>query len=144
MEQARAFRALMERTGWSARQVARELAYPQSSLVKVLELLELPEPVQARVERGELPVTTAYELRTVADPAEQVAVADRAVAEGLTREQVTEIIRRRPGRPDPVVIDLGDGCTVTVRWKKAGALNAPQALRKALKTLQEQGRGEAA
>ena len=40
-----------------------------------------------------------------------------------------------------------DGCSVTVRWKKAGELTATQALRKALKALQEQeakGRGEAA
>jgi ParB family chromosome partitioning protein len=96
MEQARAFRALMDRNGWSARQVARELAYPQSSLVKVLELLDLPLPVQERVERGELPVTTAYELRMIEDPVEQVSVADRAVAEDLTREQVKEIVDRRP------------------------------------------------
>lgn len=151
MEQARAFRALMDRNGWSARQLGRELAYPQSTLVKVLEVLEQPAPVQALVERGELPVTTAYELRTIEDPAERVAVAERAAAEGLTRSEVAELVQavkaRRPApkpRPEPVTVDLGDGCTVTVRWKKPGTMSAAQALRKALKALQEQGRGEAA
>jgi ParB family chromosome partitioning protein len=143
MEQARAFRALMDRNGWSARQVARELAYPQSTLVKVLQVLEEPAPVRALVESGALPVTTAYELHAIADPAERVAVAERAVAEKLTREQVKAIAGRKP-RPEPVTIDLGGGCTVTVRWTKPGALTAAQALRKAMKALQERGRGEAA
>lgn len=157
IEQARAFRALMDRNGWSARQVARELAYPQSSLVKVLELLELPGAVQERVERGELPVTTAYELRTIADPAEQVAVADRAVAEGLTREEVKEIIDRKPGRaagaskgkagpPRPKVFRT-PGARVTVELKRAGDAGAIRAaLVDALGQIDapERGRGEAA
>lgn len=95
IEQARAFRALMDRNGWSARQVARELAYPQSSLVKILELLELPASVQERVERGELPVTTAYELRRIEDPSEQAEVADRIADGKLTRGEAEAIVRER-------------------------------------------------
>lgn len=98
VEQAKAFRALMDGRGWTARQVARELHYPQSTLVKILELLELPEAVQDRVERGELPVTTAYELRKIEDPAEQVTIAERIAAEDLTREEAGEIIRRSSSR----------------------------------------------
>jgi ParB family chromosome partitioning protein len=154
IEQAKAFRSLMERNGWSARQVARELSYPQSSVAKVLELLEMPEPVQEMVESGKLAVHTAYELRD-APPEVQVAVADQAVAEGLTRSEVAEVVQavkaRRPvprPRPDPVTIDLGDGLTVTVRWRKPSDISTTQALRKALKAAQEQeakGRaGEAA
>lgn len=156
MEQARAFRALMDRNGWSARQVARELAYPQSSLVKVLELLELPEPVQERVERGELPVTTAYELRTVADPAEQVALAERIASEKMTRQEAVEAIGRRAGRsagpkgkaghPRPKVFRTSLG-KVTVELKRPGDVAAIRAaLLEAAGQIGDagQGRGEAA
>lgn len=99
IEQAKAFRALMDRNAWSARQVARELAYPQSSLVKILELLDLPTSVQTRVEKGELAVTTAYELRRIADPAEQEAVAATIAEGGLTRDQAETIVREKTTRP---------------------------------------------
>jgi ParB family chromosome partitioning protein len=99
IEQAKAFRALMDRNGWSARQVARELAYPQSSLVKILELLELPVSVQEHVERGELAVTTAYELRRIADPVEQAMVADLVTKRRLTRDEAEQIVRERSTRP---------------------------------------------
>ncbi len=101
IEQARAFRALMDRNGWTARQVARELAYPQSTLVKILELLELPTSVQEQVERGNLAVTTAYELRKIDDATEQAAIAERITAENLTRQEAGEIIEQaRASRPE--------------------------------------------
>ena len=34
-----------------------------------------------------------------------------------------------PPRPDPVTLELGDGVTVTVRWKKAGPVGLVPALR---------------
>lgn len=101
VEQARAFKALMDRNGWTARQAARELAYPQSTLVKILELLELPASVQEKVERGELAVTTAYELRKIEDATEQTAVAERIASENLTRQEAGAIIgRARGARPE--------------------------------------------
>src|SRR5690606_19135597 len=48
-------------------------------------------------------------------------------------------------RPDPVTFDLGDGCTVTVRWRTSGGPDLIQALRRVLKLAQERRRaGEAA
>jgi ParB family chromosome partitioning protein len=150
VDQARAFRQLMEANGWSARQVARELSYPQASVAKVLRVLELPEPVQVMVEQGRLSVGAAFELREEA-PEVQVAVAGEAVSRGLTRSGVAQAVRavkaERPApapRPDPVTLDLGDGLTVTVRWRKPSDVSATQALRKALKAAQEQeARGRA-
>jgi hypothetical protein len=116
--------------------------------------LKLPEPVQELVEREVISAAAAYEVSKLEDPTLQAEVAQAAVAEGLKRSEVAALVQavkaRRPApkaRPEPITIDLGDGCTVTVRWKKAGELTATQALRKALKALQEQeakGRGEAA
>jgi ParB family chromosome partitioning protein len=144
VEQARAYRRLMEARGYSTRELAAELHIAQTSVVRALALLELPTEVQGRVEGGELAATVAAELTKLPDPMLQSEVARAVVSEGLTRSELTELVQavraRRPApapRPDPITLDLGDGTTVIVRWKKANATGAAQALRKALKMVQE-------
>jgi ParB family transcriptional regulator, chromosome partitioning protein len=55
IEQARAFRAVMQMNGWSTHDVARELAVDQSSVVRALKLLDLPAAVPADDRRGRPP-----------------------------------------------------------------------------------------
>jgi len=98
IEQAKAFRALMDLNGWPLRQLARELAIDHSGVVRALALLDLPEDVQAHVEHGHLPAATAYELSKMDDPVEQAELASRVVAEGLSRAEAAEVVRRAPGR----------------------------------------------
>jgi ParB family chromosome partitioning protein len=150
IEQARAYRRLMDAKGYSTRDLATELHIAQTSVVRALALLDLPADVQVRVEGGELAVTVAAELGKIADPAIQAEVAEAVVAGGLTRTEVTELVQavraRRPSpsrRPEPITVDLGD-CTVTVRWKKASETTALQALRKAAKQIQGLERPEQA
>ncbi len=142
VEQARAYRRLMDAKGYSTRDLAAELHIAQTSVVRALALLDLPADVQVRVEEGELAATVAAELTKLPDAATQAEVAQAVVAEGLTRTEVTELVQavkaRRPApsrRPEPITIDLGD-CSVTVRWKKASETTALQALRKAARQLQ--------
>ena len=50
---------------------------------------------------------------------------------------------RRPtpdARPEPVEVEVEPGVNVVVRYRKASSLTAVQALRKALKLLQERDR----
>jgi ParB family transcriptional regulator, chromosome partitioning protein len=150
VEQARAYRRLMDAKGYSTRDLAAELHIAQTSVVRALALLDLPADVQVRVEEGELAATVAAELTKLPDAELQAEVAQAVVAEGLTRTEVTELVQavkaRRPApsrRPEPITIDLGD-CSVTVRWKKATDTTALQALRKAAKQLQGQERPEQA
>jgi ParB family chromosome partitioning protein len=150
VEQARAYRRLMDVKGYTTRDLAAELHIAQTSVVRALALLELPGNVQARVEGGELGATVAAELTKLEDPAVQEEVAEAVVAEGLTRSEVTELIHavkaRRPAparRPEPMTIDLGD-CAVTVRWKKPSTMTAAQALRKALKHISDRERPDQA
>jgi ParB family chromosome partitioning protein len=125
MEQARAFRVLMERNGWSTHQVARELAVDQSSVVRALALLALPPSVQEHIERGTLSPATAYEISKVRNLDDQIALAERVVAEGLSRAETVAVMRRRKsrgaggGKGRKVVITSRvfrrvAGCTVTV------------------------------
>jgi ParB family chromosome partitioning protein len=149
VEQARAYRRLMNARGYSTRELAAELHIAQTSVVRALQLLDLPAAVQERVEGGELAATVAAELTKLPDPALQAEVAQAVVTDGLTRSEVTEVVRavraRRPAppaRPDPVTIDLG-GCTVTVRWTRGDKTPALQALREATRRLREQEQKQA-
>ena len=150
VEQARAYKALMEAREWSGNQLAKELHIAQSSVVRALALLELPAPVQAQVEQGALAATVAAELTKLPEPAMQAEVAQAIVDQGLTRSEVAEVVKavraRRPAqtRPDPVEVDLGDGITVVVRYRKPTTVTAQQALRKALKVLQDRDRDDQA
>lgn len=151
IEQARAFRALIDRNGWTVRRVAEELSINHSAVVRAIALLDLPRSVQERVEQGGLAPSVAYEVGKLDDPTLQVEVAQAAVTESLTRSEVTELVQavkaRRPtpaARPEPIAIDLGDGTTVMVRWKKANGTGTVQALKRALKLAQGRERPEQA
>ena len=98
IEQARAFRSLQERNGWSVRQLARELAIDHTGVSRALALLELPAAGQASVEQGDLPAATAYELSKVDDPAAQERLAEKVLAEGLSRAETIEAVHRAPSR----------------------------------------------
>ena len=54
IEQAKAFKSLMDRNGWSGNQAAKALGIAQPTVVRALALLDLPEPVQDQVEQGTL------------------------------------------------------------------------------------------
>jgi ParB family chromosome partitioning protein len=148
IEQARSYRRLMEARGWSTRQLADELNIGQTSVVRALALLELPTQIQEQVEQGGLAVTVAHELAKLPSAPEQAELAKAVVDQGLTRAEVSEVIRavraKRPAPPsrlDPVTIALG-GCSITVKWKRGDTTPVIQALRKAIRQLQEQGRAQ--
>jgi ParB family chromosome partitioning protein len=141
IEQARAYRQLMDRNGWSTRQVARELSVAQPQVVRALSLLNLPGEVQDQVEQGTLAPATAYEIGKLDDPDAQRAMAGQVVAAKLTRQEAVEAVRRRKAgqpadRPAPLEIRVSDAVTVTVKYRKADRLTPVQALRLALKHAQ--------
>ena len=102
VEQARAYRRLMDAKGYSTRDLAAELHIAQTSVVRAVAILDLPADVQVRVEGGELAATVAAELSRIADPTVQAEVAEAIVAEGLTRSEVTELVQAvKARRPAP-------------------------------------------
>ena len=133
IEQAKAFRALMERNGWSGNQTAKALGVAQPTVVRALALLDLAEPVQERVEAGTLAPGTAYEIGKIRDPEIQHELADRVVSEGLSRAETVEAVRvaarrapstvgkgRGAGKPKaPTSRTLrAAGCKITVENRK--------------------------
>ena len=99
VEQAKAFRRLMDLNGWSARQLAREMHIADANVVRALALLDLPAAVQTDVEAGRLAPSVAYEVSRLDSPEEQADLAGRVVAEKLTRDQVADVVKaRKEGR----------------------------------------------
>jgi ParB family chromosome partitioning protein len=147
VEQARAYRQLMEANGWSAAGLAGELNVNPSTVARALALLDLPGPVQEAVEQGDLPAQSAYEISKLPDPRMQAAVAAAAVQEDLPRTEIVELVKQIKSRRKPAAkrqdtnVDLGD-CTVTIKWRKSSELAPAQALRIAADICEQ--RGEAA
>lgn len=146
IEQAHAYRALIDRRGYSGRQLAERLAISHASVQRALALLELPSSVQDQVEQGGISPATAFEVSKLDDPGDQAELARAVVEQKLTRSEVAAAVQavrsRRPApaaRPEPATFDLGD-LVVTVRWKKTSPITATQALRRALKESQDRER----
>src|SRR5690606_21927351 len=118
-------------TGWSHERLAEELHVTQFTVSAALKLLELPEAVQDRIEAGELAPRVAYEVSKLDEPEAQVALAERIVANGLTRDDVVAEVqaikadrpRGRGGASRPFAKGKGRGPRLVTKrvFKAAGA-----------------------
>lgn len=163
IEQAKAFRALMDGNGWSARRVGDELHMANSTVVKALALLDLDPAVQDKVDAGELSPAAAYEVSKLEKPEDQREVAGRIVSERLTRDEAAVAVREKSGRaPKERAASRGEGARAragraqyrlpdgtTVAVGGPAALAGPAAVVAALEAAlelarHELGRGQAA
>src|SRR5262249_49247754 len=91
IEQARAYQSLMQRLGLSQRALAEKLDISQGQIMQSLKLLELPEAIRESVDEGKVAPSIGYEIAKVADPAQQMELAERAArgeaGRGQTRER---------------------------------------------------------
>jgi ParB family chromosome partitioning protein len=94
IEQARSFRRLMDANEWSARRLAEALHIDHDKVNRAVRLLDLPEPVRDAVASGGLAPSTAFELTKLEDAAAQAEVAERVVAERLSRAETIEAVKR--------------------------------------------------
>ena len=102
IEQARAYRQLMDLHGWTAKELAGELQVSQGAVSKSLSLLTLPVEIQEQVDAGSIPATAAYEVAKVEDEVVRREIARRIVDEDLTRDATTEAVREATGKPPRV------------------------------------------
>jgi ParB family chromosome partitioning protein len=143
VEQAKAFRRLMDAHGWSGNQVSRELAVDASVVSRALALLQLPESVQAKVDSGDLAARAAAEISRLPDPAEQLALAEQAAAGGLKIDQVQATVKARrlgkakaePGGKREFKFPDGAKVAVTLPPGTAGTPAYVEMLQRALKEL---------
>jgi len=93
IEEAAGYAQLIERFGHTQEVMAGIVGKSRPHVANTLRLLSLPEQVQAMLRAGKLSAGHARALINAADP---VALAEQAVARGLTVRQVEELARRAP------------------------------------------------
>lgn len=84
IEEARAIRSLMENCGYTQEQAAGRLGKSRPAVANLLRLLNLPEEVQQMVIDGTLSAGHARVLAGVAGAHQQMMLAEKTVAEGLS------------------------------------------------------------
>lgn len=95
IEEARGLRQLMDRYGYSGKQVAEALALPESKVSRSLALLKLPEDIQQEVEGRRISVRSAYELTKEQDTDRQRLLARKAAGGNLHHDQINRLVRKR-------------------------------------------------
>jgi ParB family chromosome partitioning protein len=97
IDEATAYRQLMDRFGHTQDQLATALGKSRSHVANQMRLLTLPEEVQAHVSEGRL---TAGHVRPLIGHQRCADLARRAITENLSVREV-ERLARQPDRPKP-------------------------------------------
>jgi ParB family transcriptional regulator, chromosome partitioning protein len=108
IEEARAYRQLIDEFGFTQEQLATRVSRARSSVANTLRLLELSQDVQAAVESGTITEGHARALGGL-DVTRQRQLLDTVAARGLSVRQTEELARRIRDASDPSDELPGDG-----------------------------------
>jgi ParB family chromosome partitioning protein len=92
IEEAQAYRTLIETLGMKQQDVADRVGKQRSSVANALRLLSLSAPVQERLKAGELNMGQGRALASLPDHHEQERLAEKTVREGLSVRQVESLV----------------------------------------------------
>ena len=97
VEEAEAYKSLGDRFGLSQEQIGQRVGKSRPTVANALRLLRLSAPVQDLLRDGRLTAGQARPLIGIEDHQRQIALAERAVEEGLTARQLeSEVAGRKP------------------------------------------------
>ncbi len=99
IEEARAYRKLIEDYDLTQEQVAEQLGKSRPQVANTLRLLELPEAIQSAVREGRVPTTAARALLSLESADEQLAFWKRLQDGGMTVREVEQEVREAKGAP---------------------------------------------
>lgn len=94
VEEARAYRHLMEVGHASQEEVAELVGKDRSTVANSLRLLKLPAAALEALERGDLTAGHARALLSVVNPADQQRLLERTLGQGLSVRQAEELAAR--------------------------------------------------
>ncbi len=95
LEEGAAYQQLLEEFGVTQEDLAARLGRSRPAISNAIRLLQLPSGVQRRVASGVLSAGHAKVLLAIEHPEQQVRLADRIVAEGLSVRATEELVRLR-------------------------------------------------
>jgi ParB family transcriptional regulator, chromosome partitioning protein len=84
IEEAQAYRRLMEMSSLSQEQVAQKVGKDRSTVANTIRLLKLPPEAQEALSKGEITPGHARALLMAGSPADQAALLKRMLAEGIS------------------------------------------------------------
>jgi ParB family chromosome partitioning protein len=93
VEEAAAYRQLIDEFGMTQEEVARRVGKSRSAVANTLRLLQLPAVVQRLIANGELSAGHARALLAVPDPVTQIELAKRVVEEELSVREVEKLVQ---------------------------------------------------
>lgn len=95
LEEAHAYRQLLEDYGMSQDQVAQKVGKSRPAVSNTLRLLQLPGPIQTMVDAGHLSAGAARALLGLDDEKYATYLAEKAVNEGWSVRRVEDAVRLR-------------------------------------------------
>jgi ParB family chromosome partitioning protein len=101
LEEARSFQALIKMNMWKKKEVASALGIHPTKVSRALKLLKLPADIQSKIESGELPARTAYEISKLENETQQRAMLSTVSSERLTNQQARNRVRVKQGKRAP-------------------------------------------
>ena len=125
LEEAAAYRQLVDDFGLTQDEVAVRVGKSRSAVSNTLRLFQLSPALQRMVSAGTLGSGHARAILALADPADQLALAERAISEELSVRAVEDAVRAVVVDPDWPV---GDAGSARRRSKSAAALEVERLL----------------
>jgi ParB family chromosome partitioning protein len=99
LEEALAYRRLMEEFGLTQEEVARKLGRSRSHIANTIRLLNLPAEVQENVSRGTLTMGQVRPLLALPTPELQVEAANIIIEEDLSAREAEALVKKLSSTP---------------------------------------------
>lgn len=99
VEEALAYRSLMDKFGLTQEEVARKIGRSRSLIANTIRLLNLPDSIQQFVSRGTLSMGQAKPLLALESPELQLEAAEMIIEEDLSARDTEELVRRLAAKP---------------------------------------------
>jgi ParB family chromosome partitioning protein len=94
VEQAAAYRKIMEANGWTASELAKHIHVAHTTITRATSLLDLPADLQALVRTKELSAAIAREIARASDPEIRAAAWARVKADELNATQTQQLVTK--------------------------------------------------
>lgn len=128
LEEAAAYQQLVDDFDFTQAKIAKRVGKSRSAIANILRLLALPTGVQRFVSDGRLSAGHARALLSLDDEAQQVAIAERVVAEDLTVRDVERLMKGQPLPGDAPADEVSPAGTSPSPSSSPGKTRAPALL----------------
>lgn len=106
IEEAYAFRRLMDDFGLTQEEVAAKIGRSRSYIANVVRMINLPAAIREFVSRETLSMGQVRPLLTLNDPERQISLARKIINEGLTAREVEDLVRRLLSKDDNDLVSM--------------------------------------